>query len=410
MEKTNPTRKLGFLILLSKFMPKIFGFLLKLLKMTKGLKIGMAAATFGSYTWLFSWQFALLLMGSIFFHELGHIRAMKAYGMKTKGVYFLPFLGAAAVTTEQFPSRHAEAVIGLWGPIWGLILSMIFFDIYAWTGSPLMAGIAAWCALVNLFNLLPIKPLDGGRIVSSIAFSFSGHTGMTVTLAGLGLAVILAIVTKISIFPLIVFIGFFEVLSEWRDIPDVHGLRESLREKVRTVVRCDPDAPAGEILEKIFESNISKTLLSVPCEIRENVQQIIGSENPTLEEYVRDTRRSGAPEGLLLTSVRLCTEAKMSALLFEANVRKHWRFFRMFHCDPKLLFDTFCQGSITEMFLSILDGTFELSQKTARPLMDAKSITVMIASTLIVIALLISIIYLSAIDPGSMAALRILQS
>jgi len=402
---------LGFLILLSKFMPKIFGFLLKFLKMAKGFKIGMAAATFGSYAWLFSWQFALLLMGSIFFHELGHIRAMKAYGMKTKGVYFLPFLGAAAVSEEQFPSRHAEAVIGLWGPIWGLILSMIFFDIYAWTGSPLLAGIAAWCAMVNLFNLLPIKPLDGGRIVSSIAFSFSRRTGMTVMLAGLSLAFILAIVTKISIFPLIVFIGFFEVLSEWKDIPDIRGLRESLREKVRTVAGCDPDAPTSEILKSMFESSMSEALPNLPDELREDVQRIIvGSENPTLEEYVRDMRRSGAPEGLLLTSVRLCTEVKMSALLFEANVRKHWRFFRMYYCDPKLLSDIVGQDDFTEVFLSILNGTFEPSQKTTRPLMDAKSIVVMMVSTMIVIALLIAIVYLSAIDPGSMAALQILQS
>ncbi len=401
---------LGFLILLSKFMPKIFGFLLKFLKMAKGFKIGMAAATFGSYAWLFSWQFALLLMGSIFFHELGHIRAMKAYGMKTKGVYFLPFLGAAAVSEEQFPSRHAEAVIGLWGPIWGLILSMIFFDIYAWTGSPLMAGIAAWCAMVNLFNLLPIKPLDGGRIVSSIAFSFSRRTGMTVMLAGLSLAFILAIVTKISIFPLIVFIGFFEVLSEWKDIPDIRGLRESLREKVRTVAGCDPDAPENEILKSMFESNISETLPNLPREIREDIQRILGSENPTMEDFIQNKYALGASEALLLQAVRVHAEAKMSALFFVANIRKRWRFFRMFHCDPKLLSDTIWQSSLTEAFLGILNNTFTLSQKTARPLMDAKSIVVMMVSTMIVIALLIAIVYLSAIDPGSMAALQILQS
>ncbi|HBK34156.1 TPA: hypothetical protein DEP34_00090 [Candidatus Uhrbacteria bacterium] len=410
MGKTNQkTRGLGFLILLPKFIPKIFGFLFKFLKMAKGFKIGMAVATFGSYTWLFSWQFALLLMGSIFFHELGHIRAMKAYGMKTKGVYFLPFLGAAAVTEDQFSSRHTEAVIGLWGPVWGLILSMIFFDIYAWTGSPLMAGIAGWCALVNLFNLLPIKPLDGGRIVSSIAFSFSRRTGMTVMLAGLSLAFILAIVTKISIFPLIVFIGFLEVLSEWRDIPDVRGLRESLREKVKTVIGCDPDAPKNEILKRMFESNISETFSNFPLETREHIREIVGSEKLTLENFVQ-LKYTEDVSGALLHVVYTQVELKMLTLLLEANVRKRWRFFRMFHCDPKLLRDTVLQSSFAEAFFGILNGTFELSQKTSRPLMDTKSIVVTIAGTMIVIALLISIIYLSAIDPGSMVALRILQS
>jgi Zn-dependent protease len=155
-------------------LPKIFSTLLKLLKAFKGFKFGMAAATFGSYAWMFSWQFALLIMGSVFLHELGHIRAMKAYGMKTRGVYFLPFMGAAAVTEEDFPSRKAEAVIAIWGPLWGLMLSMIFFDIYAWTDNPLMAGVATWCAMVNLFNLCrsnrlmvgALSPLSSSRFPS----------------------------------------------------------------------------------------------------------------------------------------------------------------------------------------------------------------------------------------------------
>jgi len=156
-----------------KIGPKALPMVGKLFKVAKGSKVAMAAVSFGAWSIFLDWRFVFVLMGSLFLHELGHIRAMKAYGLQTKGIYFIPFMGGVAVSKEAFPTRKAEAVIALWGPLWGFILALAALALYTITGIPLIAGIAAWIGLINLFNLLPMNPLDGGRVTKSVLFSFS---------------------------------------------------------------------------------------------------------------------------------------------------------------------------------------------------------------------------------------------
>lgn len=76
---------------------------LKLLKSAKVIKGGvLAVASLAAYSWLFSVQFALALVACLVFHEYGHIRAMKYFGMKTKGgIYLIPFLGGLALVTRK---------------------------------------------------------------------------------------------------------------------------------------------------------------------------------------------------------------------------------------------------------------------------------------------------------------------
>ena len=111
-------------------------------------------------------------------HESGHVWAMKKSGMKTKGIYFIPLLGGMAVTDEMFPDRKTEAFVAIMGPIWGLALSVMALGLWYLSGWPHFAVAAAWMATVNLFNLLPINPLDGGRILKSITFSVSSYLGI----------------------------------------------------------------------------------------------------------------------------------------------------------------------------------------------------------------------------------------
>ncbi|WP_352260335.1 hypothetical protein, partial [Psychrobacter sp. TB55-MNA-CIBAN-0194] len=68
----------------------------KLLKSAKVVKVLFAGASVAAYSWLFSFEFALALIGCLVFHEYGHIRAMKHFGMKTKGIYLIPFVGGLA--------------------------------------------------------------------------------------------------------------------------------------------------------------------------------------------------------------------------------------------------------------------------------------------------------------------------
>lgn len=205
---------LGLWLVLLKVGGKAVPALLKLLKGFKFGKFALAGSSLAVYSVLFSWQFALILMGSIFLHEMGHVWAMKRCGLKVRGIYFLPLLGAAAVTEDEFPSRGKEAYIALMGPLWGFGLAVVTFGVYLMTQSPMAAAIAGWMALVNLFNLLPIDPLDGGRVMKSIGYSIHSGIGYWIMVAGLVLALLLVWKMGLGLLVFIIFIGGLELLQE----------------------------------------------------------------------------------------------------------------------------------------------------------------------------------------------------
>lgn len=206
--------KIGLYALAIKLGPKILGFGLKLLKGLKAGKGIMAAASLGAYSYLFTWQFAVLILLMLFVHESGHIWAMKKCGLRTKGIYFIPFLGAAAVTDEEFKTRNDEQFIAIMGPVWGLGLSMLVVVAYGVTHNPFFAAIASWWTMINLFNLIPMNPLDGGRIAKSIAYSLHSSFGHVFLVVGFAASLYIAFVYKIGLFGFLVFVGGIELFFE----------------------------------------------------------------------------------------------------------------------------------------------------------------------------------------------------
>jgi Zn-dependent protease len=204
----------GILALFFKLGGKFFSLLAKLVKGLKFLKFGLAAATFGSYAYMYSWKFAVLLMIAIGFHESGHVYAMKRLGIKTRGFYFLPFLGGVAIGEGQYKSYRDNVYVSIMGPLWGAAMSWGCVGLYWLTGNPLWAAAGAWMATLNLFNLLPINPLDGGQLVRSIAFSINKWTGvgfLALSLLGAG---IIFYKLRIGLFVLMLIIGAIELISE----------------------------------------------------------------------------------------------------------------------------------------------------------------------------------------------------
>lgn len=214
----------GIVVLLTKvggkLLPKVGAKLLeifpKLLKGGKAVKGGLFAGSAGAYTSLFGWKAALMILALLFFHESGHLWAMKRRGMKTKGMYFIPFLGAAAVPDEEFPSREAENYVALMGPTVGLVLSGLAYVGYFLTDDLEFTAAAGWMALINLLNLLPIMPLDGGRVLRSIAFSSSSWQGIVITGIGMAVGIIAAVVKGLWLFVALIPIGILEVLWDFR--------------------------------------------------------------------------------------------------------------------------------------------------------------------------------------------------
>ncbi|HTT72354.1 MAG TPA: site-2 protease family protein [Anaeromyxobacteraceae bacterium] len=195
------------------------------LKAVKTANLGWAAASVATYSLLFSWKFGLALMLQLFVHEYGHVHAMRRTGMKVRGMYFVPLLGALAVTEDSFSSRRQQAYVALNGPFWGSLFTLLPAGLYLGTGDALWAAIAGWWALLNLFNLLPIAPLDGGRVMQAFACSYSTGLGLALSALGLAAAVALASAFGFSLIWFVAALGAMELFSEAASRQGARALR-----------------------------------------------------------------------------------------------------------------------------------------------------------------------------------------
>ncbi len=142
-----------------------------LLTKAKALFFGLTKAqtfltmfvSFGVYWAAWGWKFALGLILSIYVHEMGHIFALQRLGIQSSVPTFIPGLGAL-IRLKQYPASPSEdARVGLAGPVWGLIAALVCAAVYMITGWASWGAIAKVGAWINLFNLMPFVPLDGGR-------------------------------------------------------------------------------------------------------------------------------------------------------------------------------------------------------------------------------------------------------
>lgn len=107
--------------------------------------------------------FGLGLVGSIYVHEVGHVAALRRYGIEASAPMFVPGFGAL-VRMKQYPTdAHEEARTGLAGPLWGLVAALVAAAVGALWSSPVALSVASVGATINLFNLIPVWQLDGAR-------------------------------------------------------------------------------------------------------------------------------------------------------------------------------------------------------------------------------------------------------
>lgn len=136
---------------------------LVLLGLTKLSTFASMLAFFAVYWSLYGWKFALGFVLSIYIHEMGHVIALRKYGIAATSPMFIPFFGAI-VRLRQYPANVAQdARVGLAGPIWGLGAAVVAWVAALVTGLPIWYAIAHTGAWLNLFNLIPVWQLDGGR-------------------------------------------------------------------------------------------------------------------------------------------------------------------------------------------------------------------------------------------------------
>ena len=124
--------------------------------------------SFGAYLWFGGIWFAVGLIGLIFVHEMGHWLEAKRQGLPVSAPLFIPFLGASIFLKEQPQSAWHEFELAIAGPLLGSIGALAVYGVGVAEDSNRLRAIAFLGFFINLFNLLPVVPLDGGRIVTAI--------------------------------------------------------------------------------------------------------------------------------------------------------------------------------------------------------------------------------------------------
>jgi Zn-dependent protease len=185
------------------------------------LKLFTTSATMlvsvAAYTLIWTWKFALGFVLLLLIHELGHVIQLRREGVKASAPVFIPFLGAAVAMKELPKDAAAEARVGLAGPVLGSIGCLIPLALYWITGEELFRALAFVGLFLNLFNLLPVLPLDGGRAMTALS--------PWMWIAGYALLVPLTFLFPSPIMLLVLLLGGFETYRRFQARKEPEGQR-----------------------------------------------------------------------------------------------------------------------------------------------------------------------------------------
>ena len=177
------------------------------------LKIFSTSATMlvsiGAYALIWPWTFALGFVLLLLLHELGHVIQLRREGVEASAPMFIPFVGAVIAAKSMGDDAAAEARVGLAGPILGSIATLIPLGIWLATGEEFWQALAYIGFFINLVNLLPVLPLDGGRAMAALS--------PWVWVVGYAALVALTFVFPNPIMILILLFGGFETWRRWKE-------------------------------------------------------------------------------------------------------------------------------------------------------------------------------------------------
>ena len=212
-ERRPPWRRfLGWLgagaLLALKFAAKLKGLLLLLPKIKIFTTSGTMLVSVAAYALIWGWRFAVGFVLLLFVHEIGHVIQLRREGIPASAPMFIPFLGAVVAMKALPKDAGAEARVGLAGPVLGSAAALVPLAIYALGGSELFLALAYVGFLLNLFNLLPVLPLDGGRAMAALS--------PTLWFVGYALLIAATIVFPNPVLILVLLLGGLETWRRWK--------------------------------------------------------------------------------------------------------------------------------------------------------------------------------------------------
>jgi Zn-dependent protease len=197
-----PVAALGFLLFKFKAV-LVAAFKFKAFATSATMLVSVAA-----YAWIWGWKFAAGLVLLLLVHELGHVIELRRQGIPASAPLFIPFLGAVVGMKGLPRDAWREAQVALAGPILGSLGAAAVWAAGEALSSDLLVALAFTGFFLNLFNLLPVVPLDGGRAVAAV------HPALWA--AGLAGLIALAVVYPNPILLLVLVFGGLELWNRWQ--------------------------------------------------------------------------------------------------------------------------------------------------------------------------------------------------
>jgi Zn-dependent protease len=196
-------------LLALKFGAKLKALLLLLPKIKVFSTSATMLVSIAAYSLIWGWKFAVGFVALLFVHEMGHVIQLRREGIEASAPMFIPFLGAVIWAKSLGDNAAAEARVGLAGPVIGSLAAAALIPIADATGNDLFRALAFTGFFLNLFNLLPVVPLDGGRAMAALSpwMWFVGFAGL----------VALVFVFPNPIILLIVLFGAMETWRRWKE-------------------------------------------------------------------------------------------------------------------------------------------------------------------------------------------------
>jgi len=195
--------------LIAKFGVALKALLVALPNLKLFVTAGTALVSVAAYSIFFGWWFAAGFVVLLFVHEMGHVIALRREGIGASAPMFIPFMGAAIFAKSLGDNALAEARVGLAGPILGSLGAAAVAVVGELTGSSLLIALAYFGFFINLFNLLPVVPLDGGRAAAAMS--------PWMWFAGLGVLVALVFLDPGNpILLIIVLFAAFQTYHRWQ--------------------------------------------------------------------------------------------------------------------------------------------------------------------------------------------------
>jgi Zn-dependent protease len=206
--RTGVKRLAGPLAVLAAAAVKLKSALLLLPKLKLLTTSGSMLVSVAAYSLLWPWTFAAGFVLLILVHEMGHVIQLRREGVKASAPMFIPFVGAAVAMKEMPRDALAEARVGLAGPVLGSLGAALLVPLWLATGDDFWAALAFTGLFLNLINLMPVLPLDGGRAMAAMA--------PWMWFLGFGAMVALTIWKPNPILLLILLVGGMETWRRWR--------------------------------------------------------------------------------------------------------------------------------------------------------------------------------------------------